>query len=1797
MFAKGKSKIIFALILTISLIVGMEINVQQSEGSLPKYAHKAADFYWSYSGEKVNFTAFSLGYNIINYTWNFGDGNISYGNKTMHVYGSLGNYSIILLMKKSDGGIISISRYLNMLGGEPNVDFYWSPETPTTQQTVYFFDNSTDPDGYEDIYNWTWVFGDGSVAYGKNVTHRFADNGNYDVTLVVRDHSSGGNSATKQIHVFNVAPKPDFYWTREGNAIRFLDYSSDPDGSIVNWTWDFGDGNISYEQNPLHQYSKNKTYTVTLTVEDDDNEKNETSKTIDFTNPLPTADFTWMPEYPTIVSIVSFIDLSNDDGTIVNYTWDFGDGNISYEKNPNHQYSNKKTYVVTLKVIDDNHGLSSVSKNIEVVNAPPVADFSWDPYYPVIGETINFTDKSYDVDGVIVNWTWDFGDGNVSYERNATHSYAKNGTYTVNLTVMDDNGDISWKKKEMLVVAEIYVDDDAPPEWYDEKHVKTIQEGIDNASSHAFIYVLEGTYRESVVVDKPVFVAAENAVVDASATGNAFTLVEGGIEINGFIIQNASDASGIEIQSDNNTIKNCTFMDNKIGIYINGGNNNSILKDEIMECGESIVINASNDNSIYEMKIHDGITGGIFIIEGSKNSIHDNIFSYLGLYAIKIEKGTGNEIVYNTIKFNPYGVVISSDVTFSMVENTFIQNGYGISLMANNAIIEKNTFTKNDVGISIYGNDVQLRNCDFAGGIYGIKIENVSDAYIHNCMLSDVSTAIFIQNVSNVNISHSTFNGHDEGINCTSSKNIELFNCTFWGNEKGIEMENSTTKVHSSIFHNNSYGFFVTNSSFYLTNSHLNENIYTINAEKSSLFINHTSLAHSNKGVAAFSSYIFMNNTTIENNTYGIEIENSTSGEFSYSSFEWNDYGMRLFNSSFISISNSSFSKNSNGIYGKNCKNITAMNNTFFSNSKGITMEKSHFCKFINQSVEGSSNGMEFMWCTHSILRDNEIKENDFGLVLSQSPNNMLYQNQFANNIYNFDMEGLSVNDFYENIDTSNTINGEPFYYLVNESDIILQEPAGYIALVGCTNITLMDVSISNNGEGALLAGSNEVSIKNCPFQHNIEGSFILSSTNILFENADINHNLNDGILFQSSSHVSLLECSIYQNGQRGINIYALDEISGDFSISGNEIKENWLGINIENIDGSVIKNNTIKNNERGGIRLFKASHTVIKGNNISANEDGVDITNSYDIQFFNDKLFGNENGINLKSSEAEIQNSSFKECNTGITSDGSMENIENSTFFNNSKGMYVFNSSTNISLSSFINNDIGCEFISTSFNIFNSTFHGNVYGILSSYCTGTIYSSENIYDNEYAIMLNHSQNVNIFSCYLFNNTFGFYIMNSSHSEINNCSIFNSTNGMVIINSTMNNISKCLIHHNYYGAKVKGDENIFFNNSFWRNEYGMWIEGEHNFIYHNNFAYNHKNAYDNANNTWDNGYPSGGNYWSDYAGIDKFNGPSQNISGSDGIGDMPYKVGKSEDRYPLMELYEGAASIPNSPPIPSFTYYPQKPFSLEYVIFTDTSTDPNGKMDIVSWHWDFGDGNTSDDQNPKHAYSHSGIYNVTLTITDSYGEEGNITAKIEVKNIPPVANFSWSPFSPNAKESIQFTDASTDADGSIVNYTWDFGDGSSYSKDKNPSHTYYDNGVYTVKLTVTDNNGATSVKVAEVTVKNVPPTAEFFFIPEKPSVGEKINFTDVSSDDDGNIVSWHWDFGDGSASNEQHPVHSYEKGGKYKVTLTVKDDDGDEAKITKTIEIKAKSTPGFEIIFVLLSILLIVTRRKITFNK
>jgi len=141
---------------------------------------------------------------------------------------------------------------------------------------------------------------------------------------------------------------------------------------------------------------------------------------------------------------------TGDGGTIMNYTWDFGDGVSVTETDPiaTHVYTDFGTYNVTLTV-EDSEDLADTFMDIIRISIIPVADFTYSPTKPIINETVTFdASASYDPDRSIVSHAWDFGDGNVTVaEAVITHAYAMEGTYNVTLTVTDDDGltDTMWK--------------------------------------------------------------------------------------------------------------------------------------------------------------------------------------------------------------------------------------------------------------------------------------------------------------------------------------------------------------------------------------------------------------------------------------------------------------------------------------------------------------------------------------------------------------------------------------------------------------------------------------------------------------------------------------------------------------------------------------------------------------------------------------------------------------------------------------------------------------------------------------------------------------------------------------------------------------------------------------------------------------------------------------------------------------------------------------------------------------------------------------------------------------------------------------------------------------------------------------------------------------------------------------------------------------------------------------------------------------------------------------------------------
>jgi PKD repeat protein len=261
---------------------------------------------------------------------------------------------------------------------------------------------------------------------------------------------------------------------------------------------------------------------------------------------------------------------------------------------------------------------------------------------------------------------------------------------------------------------------------------------------------------------------------------------------------------------------------------------------------------------------------------------------------------------------------------------------------------------------------------------------------------------------------------------------------------------------------------------------------------------------------------------------------------------------------------------------------------------------------------------------------------------------------------------------------------------------------------------------------------------------------------------------------------------------------------------------------------------------------------------------------------------------------------------------------------------------------------------------------------------------------------------------------------------------------------------------------------------------------------------------------------------------------------------------------------KGGGDLPNVNPTADYTFTVNK---LAVSFNSSASVDSDGT--IASYLWDFGDGQTSTAASPSHTFAASGPQTVKLTVTDNEGGIGTVTKTVTtVANQLPTGSFS----SVVTKQQVAFTSTANDADGTVTGYLWNFGDGSATSNLVNPIHAFPGVATYSVSLTLTDNDGGTTVITNPVTtVANLAPTADFTSVVDR----QDATFDGTTSaDPDGTVVSYLWDFGDGSpTSTAAKPSHHFPAVATYNVTLTVTDNDATTGTVTKPVTMVANASP------------------------
>jgi PKD repeat protein len=248
--------------------------------------------------------------------------------------------------------------------------------------------------------------------------------------------------------------------------------------------------------------------------------------------------------------------------------------------------------------------------------------------------------------------------------------------------------------------------------------------------------------------------------------------------------------------------------------------------------------------------------------------------------------------------------------------------------------------------------------------------------------------------------------------------------------------------------------------------------------------------------------------------------------------------------------------------------------------------------------------------------------------------------------------------------------------------------------------------------------------------------------------------------------------------------------------------------------------------------------------------------------------------------------------------------------------------------------------------------------------------------------------------------------------------------------------------------------------------------------------------------------------------------------------------------------------VGNTPPNAAFSVSTNRgDLPLQVNFDGGLSSDPDGHS--LTYEWDFGDGHSGSGEQVSHTYTTQGVFYPVLTVHDGFGGSAIAVQKIFPGNQPPVAVMEATPESGLPPLMVNFSAAgSTDPEGDPLSYHWDFGDGNS-ATGMDASHTYTDYGHYTATLTVSDHQGNSTQATRLIRVENRPPSASFTMSASSGNAPATVQFdASASTDPEGEPLTYHWDFGDGSTASGVTISHTYAVEGNYEVMLTVTDPRG-----------------------------------------
>jgi len=1002
-----------------------------------------------------------------------------------------------------------------------------------------------------------------------------------------------------------------------------------------------------------------------------------------------------------------------------------------------------------------------------------------------------------------------------------------------------------------VALANILVDDDADPGWYDATHVKTVQEGIDNASSGDSVFVYNGEYNEqTIAINKEICLVGESRdgtiISYAGVTGDVIRITADNVYIDSVTVRDGlnwnMDYIGNGIHLDNChdvSIINCNIHDNEEnGILVQNSWDNKIINCNVY--GNGLGPDDPGD------PITPGVPdAGIYLYGGGskRNIVRDCSVFDNDEIGIWLNIAWDNNIVENCSVYYTGGSV-EQEHGIRLEEDTCHDN------IVRNCTVYSHTL----YGIYLY-DDCYLNtitNCE----VYGNKIKGISLVtgcrnIITNCEIYD-------------NANQATADG--DGIFLSLANQNTISNCVIYHNgDDGIHMNG---ELFNPAYDNTIVNCAIYDNGYYATVGGHGINFYLAGVDSHPNVIDSCTIYNNtDEGIHLIESgyNVIKNCNVFDNGGDGIQILGSDENTITYCNcFDNGDDGIHLGKSGIVNSVGNTIEYCNLYCNGKG----TGWGVGIYTQG-GCSSNYIHYNNFAEQENDPAVTGWPkvynaYDWTVVGNDWDGNYWDDYVGggwhyipaSAGDNNPNAGTITRELSGSYDNPDVilvdASYGFTDWYHkkhiedavpNVRESGVVMVYPGIY--NNEDIVIDEETSLIGL------DKDGVRVKGGGSGDVITvttSQHNVLISSLNISGGDKGICIdgvSGLTNVItISDCKIHDNNEDGI-YNDYPRVKVIDCEIYNNDEDGIHF---DSLGGNSIITNCDIHRNnnngiYLG---PNADSSItITNCDSYENDNNGIYLYQSDENVITGCSFYDND--------YDDS-------GDGNGITLEQSSSNNIIICDIYDNTGNQKHGI--HLDDSSNYNEVANCDIYdNKKDGVSISTSTSNEI------TRCNIRDNLEHGI-----------QIKTSSDSNEIKYCIVEGNTKDgIRITS-------------NSDSNEIKYCDIYSNTQHGIYIRDSNSN-------------------QIVDRNSIRDNDYGIYISGSsnNNEIHHNNFENNNYSAHNTGSNIWHTGYPSGGNHWDNYdesyeGAYDFYNGPLQDILGSDGIVDIAYPIpgdGDNRDMYPF----------------------------------------------------------------------------------------------------------------------------------------------------------------------------------------------------------------------------------------------------------------------------------------------------------